>query len=246
MIKRIIFAAFAIALLQIAPLQAQTVGVILSNDGTAVVGANPAGTQISTSDSRWVAWQNKWGPTGSVANSGKYNTAYAALIVPGFALTSSSLSCSPCYFPVDATTQENLTARYQQIIGDAIAVGQISGTALTVSSLVSGTITNNGYVYGSGVTPGTQITSGSGSSWVVNNSQTVGSEYLFIGGLGTGWSTGSSTGLVDVSGSIHFFNPTQFLSYTSALGALAACSFQAWSANGNSFPSNCNLAATIP
>lgn len=53
--------------------------------------------------------------------------------------------------------------------------GVIAGTALTVSS-VTGTVAIGQYVQGAGVLDGTKIVSGSGSSWVVNFSQTVASE----------------------------------------------------------------------
>ncbi|MDN7592374.1 hypothetical protein [Burkholderia seminalis] len=50
--------------------------------------------------------------------------------------------------------------------------GSISGTTLSVSS-VTGTIAIGQTVYGAGVAAGTTITGGSGTSWTVNNSQTV-------------------------------------------------------------------------
>ena len=49
----------------------------------------------------------------------------------------------------------------------------ISGTTLTVGSLASGTIIAGMVLTGTGVTAGTYIVSGSGSSWVVSTSQTV-------------------------------------------------------------------------
>lgn len=51
--------------------------------------------------------------------------------------------------------------------------GTISGTTLTVSG-VSGTIVIEHKLTGSGVAAGTYIQSGSGTTWTVNNSQTVG------------------------------------------------------------------------
>ena len=60
---------------------------------------------------------------------------------------------------------------------DAQFTGVLAGTALTVSS-VTGTIAIGQFVYGNGVAPGTIIQSGSGSSWVVNLSQTVSSEAM--------------------------------------------------------------------
>ena len=55
--------------------------------------------------------------------------------------------------------------------------GSISGTTLTVSS-VTGTVQVGQTIKGTGVTAGTFIVSGSGTSWVVNNSQTVSSEAM--------------------------------------------------------------------
>ena len=56
----------------------------------------------------------------------------------------------------------------------ATFTGAIAGTALTVSG-VSGTIAVGQFVFGSTVAPGTIILSGSGTSWVVEISQTVSS-----------------------------------------------------------------------
>ena len=51
--------------------------------------------------------------------------------------------------------------------------GTISGTSLTTSAS-TGTLGPNEIITGTGVSANTKIVSGSGSSWVVNNSQTVG------------------------------------------------------------------------
>ena len=56
----------------------------------------------------------------------------------------------------------------------AVFAGSISATTLTVSSITSGTITIGQYITGTGVTAGTYITAGSGLSWTVSVSQTVG------------------------------------------------------------------------
>lgn len=61
----------------------------------------------------------------------------------------------------------------------ATFVGHISGTNLTVDSGPSaGTITVGQNLIGTGISAWTVITSGSGSSWVVNNSQTIASETM--------------------------------------------------------------------
>lgn len=57
---------------------------------------------------------------------------------------------------------------------DASFTGAIAGTALTISG-VTGTVAIGAAVFGTGVAPGTIIQSGSGTSWVVNLSQTVSS-----------------------------------------------------------------------
>lgn len=59
--------------------------------------------------------------------------------------------------------------------GNASFTGYISGTTLTVVGSVTGTITTNQYLSGAGITVGTKIVSGSGTTWTVDTSQTVGS-----------------------------------------------------------------------
>jgi hypothetical protein len=57
----------------------------------------------------------------------------------------------------------------------AVFIGSITGTTLTVTSVTSGSIGIGNALYGTGITQGTFITSGSGTSWIVNQSQTLGS-----------------------------------------------------------------------
>jgi len=49
----------------------------------------------------------------------------------------------------------------------------IEGTTLTIGSLTSGTVEVGQFLLGTGLVANTQITSGSGSSWTVNNTQSV-------------------------------------------------------------------------
>jgi hypothetical protein len=62
-------------------------------------------------------------------------------------------------------------------VGAAWFKGYISGTTLTITTLESGSspIAIGQYIFGPGVAGTTMITGGSGSSWTVNNSQTIGS-----------------------------------------------------------------------
>lgn len=60
--------------------------------------------------------------------------------------------------------------------------GTISGTTLTVVSGLTGTVAIGQAVNGTGVTAGTYIISGSGSTWQVNQSQTVASTVINTSG----------------------------------------------------------------
>jgi hypothetical protein len=57
----------------------------------------------------------------------------------------------------------------------AVFEGTISGTTLTVTSVLSGTIAANQALFGIGITNQTVIVSGSGSTWTLNQSNTIGS-----------------------------------------------------------------------
>lgn len=61
------------------------------------------------------------------------------------------------------------------VIDDATFTGSISGTTLSVSAVAGGTIAIGQIVGGTGVTAGTIIVSGSGSTWTVSPSQSVSS-----------------------------------------------------------------------
>jgi hypothetical protein len=73
--------------------------------------------------------------------------------------------------------------------------GTISGTTLTVSA-VSGALEIGQYIAGTGVTAGTYITGGSGSSWTVNVSQSVGPIAMTTGFVMNrpSWFSGTLTG----------------------------------------------------
>jgi hypothetical protein len=71
--------------------------------------------------------------------------------------------------------------------------GSITGTTLTVSG-VTGAIAIGQTLFGSGVTTGTTITAGSGTSWTVSTSQTVGAESMAATGTNQ-FAPGFSTSL---------------------------------------------------
>jgi hypothetical protein len=91
-----------------------------------------------------------------IAGSGSTWTLSAA---PSPAL--SSVACTSTISITNGTSASSFT-------------GSISSTTLTVSSSVTGQIAIGQYLAGSGVTAGTTITAGSGSTWTVSPSQTVG------------------------------------------------------------------------
>ena len=73
------------------------------------------------------------------------------------------------------TAKLNLSGSMSQTVS---TTGSISGATLTVSSGTS--IAIGQLVFGAGVEPNTYITAGSGTSWTVNNSQTVTSTTLYF------------------------------------------------------------------
>jgi len=92
---------------------------------------------------------------------------------------------------LDAFVVDNPNAYPVAFTPDAVIIGSISATTLTVSSVTSGTIAIGQGVTGSSgsgisVSAGTVITGGSGTSWTVNNSQTVGSTTMNLGGVTLG------------------------------------------------------------
>jgi hypothetical protein len=81
----------------------------------------------------------------------------------------------------------------------------ISGTALTIAGAITGTIAIGHAVTGTGVSAGTLITAGSGSSWTVNNSQTVGPITAYFNSVGQNLTiTGSQGSGPSAGGSIIF------------------------------------------
>jgi hypothetical protein len=77
---------------------------------------------------------------------------------------------------------------------DAVIFGTISGTALTVHSVTSGTVATGEFLTDPNglIANGTEIVSGSGSSWVVNQPQTVGGISFTANSTGTTTLTASA------------------------------------------------------
>jgi hypothetical protein len=82
-----------------------------------------------------------------------------------------------------AYTQDNPNAYPIAVNPAATIVGSISGTALTVTAVTSGTPAIGQIVSGPGMMPGTTITAGTSSPYTVSISQTVASTTLQLGGV---------------------------------------------------------------
>lgn len=92
---------------------------------------------------------------------------------------------------LDAYVTDNPNDYPVAVDSEATVIAAISGTALTVSSVLSGAVAIGQSVTGTSgtgvsVEAGTVIVSGSGTSWVVNNSQTVVSTTMQLGGVTLG------------------------------------------------------------
>jgi hypothetical protein len=91
---------------------------------------------------------------------------------------------------VAANTCTNVATFTQTgVLAPAVVTAAISGTTLTVSATTSGTLGVGGLLSGTGVTAGTTILSGSGSTWTVTPSQTVSSTTIsqFQSNVWWGW-----------------------------------------------------------
>lgn len=137
------------------------------------------------------------------------NSVYASglLYIKSMTFASNVMTVNIGGVTVDTYTNSigagSMTGRTVTISGvnpssNAVFVGSISTTTLTVTSVTSGTILVNMTLSGTGVTPGTTIVSGSGLSWVVSASQTVASTTI------TGAATTGLIGSVTVTSTSGF------------------------------------------
>lgn len=109
-------------------------------------------------------------------------SAYAAGDFPGYPIaTSSPATGNVATIPLSGF--EAIPADTRLIAPYATFTGVISGTTLTASS-ITGNIAIGQNILGANVQPGTQIVSGSGTSWVITPSQTVASTAMSSGGAG--------------------------------------------------------------
>jgi len=99
-----------------------------------------------------------------------------------------------------STTVDDMVAQInQQPSYSAQFTGSISGTLLTVTNVISGTISAGMQISGTGIATGTTIISGSGTSWLLNYSQNVSSVTTPVVGVVTSTNLvtlGSTAGIV--------------------------------------------------
>ena len=86
-----------------------------------------------------------------------------------------AIAASGAAVQAQVTMDDAIANIYGQPTTAAVFNGSINGTLLTVNSVTSGTIAVGMQISGTGITSGTQIISGSGTSWLLNYSQSVSS-----------------------------------------------------------------------
>jgi hypothetical protein len=84
---------------------------------------------------------------------------------------------------VGAYVQDNFESYPIAVNPAAVITGSITGTSLTVSSVLTGTVAIGQVVSGPGMLPGTTITSGSSSPYTISPTQNVPSATLQLGGV---------------------------------------------------------------
>lgn len=120
----------------------------------------------------------------TVSGTTTFNTAMNASGITSSG-TISSTNLSATKLGIGTSSPSSAIEIYNSTTPTATAVGGISTTTLTLSSITTGTPAIGQYIYGVGISVGTYITSGSGLSWTVSTSQTVsaGTTIYFVEGI---------------------------------------------------------------
>ena len=132
---------------------------------------------------------------------------------------SGSLNVAPITGTVTLSAQYTPIGNQTPNLGPAAFTGSIAGTALTITALASGTVQIGQLLTGSGVSNRTYIVAGSGTSWTVSNSQTVGSTAMtsacYYAGATFSGNITSNTTLTVTSAIVGTIQIGQFLSAVS-------------------------------
>lgn len=129
------------------------------------VGHTLGGSTLKGNRNAIEAFMSVKAPTGNSTGTGRYYVPLAGVSVSGVSDNGTAANAVGKLF--GANLQVTLTG--------ASYSGYISGTALTITSAIVGTVAIGQGVRGAGVTTDTIITAGSGAAWTVSISQTVGS-----------------------------------------------------------------------
>jgi hypothetical protein len=152
-------------------------------------------------------------------------TTGAGITLPGFNSATGFSDGDFIYMSQDGKTVKGTIAQLKTASAVSAAretfaagpnfTGSISGATLTASA-ITGTIAIGQVVYGAGVTAGTTITGGSGTTWTVSPSQTVPSEAMgaasatqFAPGFSTSITLAGTYGSINNIG-VYFDTGTQF------------------------------------
>jgi hypothetical protein len=126
-----------------------------------------------------------------------YNATYGAIGFIGQKIK--AIAASGGVIQAQTTIDDVITNINGQPTTTAVFNGSINGTLLTVNSVTSGTVAIGMQLSGAGITSGTQIISGSGTSWLLNYSQNVSSLTTIATTVTTGSNyvtLGNTTGIV--------------------------------------------------
>jgi hypothetical protein len=85
-----------------------------------------------------------------------------------------SLNVAPASGNVTISVQYQPISNQEPNLGPATFTGSISGTTLSITSAITGRVQIGQLLTGSGISNRTYIVSGSGTTWTVSNSQTIG------------------------------------------------------------------------
>ena len=182
----------------------------VANGGTGLASAGALGNVLTSDGTNWTSSASSGGgsPVGSIAIQPKISAR--VLAASGTGSTATVYLVPSCAIPVGSlitvagVTPSGYNAANVAVTASSTlsfsATGSISGTTLTVSS-VTGTVSIGQEIFGASVNGNSYITSGSGTTWTLNRSQTVSSTTI-TGNCGTASYANTTTAAVTVLGTI--------------------------------------------
>ena len=156
-------------------------GTAVSTPALSLSGANCGSKTLANADGTGCDNPFSFGSSVAPQTAVTANVPNSSLVQP---LPTSGITAMNVFGPSVAAGQGAVVCptSYTLPLTTAVFTGSISGTTLTVSSVTSGTIYALAPITGTGIAPNTYIVSGSGTSWVVSQSQTVSLTTITAGG----------------------------------------------------------------